>query len=156
MFPRERKRQVGRVADSDIPAGFAPLFRSSPFLDLVGPLFYRRDAARGLIVGFRVETRHANARGLAHGGALLTLADVALGYATAFSTEPAAALVTTNISADFAGAARVGEWIEAHVDVQRLGSRLAFANAYLTVGDRRITRVSAIFTRDDGPLTKPT
>lgn len=27
---------------------------------------------------------------------------------------------------------------------------MAFANAYLTVGDRRITRVSAVFARDDG------
>ncbi len=140
------------MADSNVPPEFAPLFRTSPFLELVGPLYYRRDTERGLIVAFRVEPKHANARGLAHGGALLTLADVALGYAAAFSVEPPAALVTTNISADFAGAARVGDWVEAHVDVQRLGTRMAFANAYLTVGERRITRVSAVFARDDEAL----
>ncbi len=138
------------MADSNAPPEFAPLFRTSPFLDLVGPLYYRRNPKRGLVIGFRVEAKHANARGLAHGGVLLTLADVALGYATAFSVDPPAALVTTNISADLAGAARLGDWIEAHVDVQRLGTRMAFANAYLTVGDRRITRVSAVFARDDG------
>ena len=59
------------------PPGFAPLFRTSPFLETVGPLFYRKDAALGLVIGLRVAEKHANARGIAHGGLLLTLADIA-------------------------------------------------------------------------------
>ena len=62
------------------PPGFEPLFRTSPFLDTVGPLFYRRDPERGLVIGLRIAEKHANARGIAHGGLLLTLADIALGY----------------------------------------------------------------------------
>lgn len=139
------------VHPSDVPAGFEPLFRSSPFLDLVGP-FYSKRQDEGFVVGARVREVHANARGSAHGGLLLTLADIALGYGTAFSHDPPAALTTINISADFAGSARMGEWVEAHVDVQRLGERVAFANAYLMANQQRIARVSGIFSRTPGTL----
>ena len=49
------------------PPGFEPLFRTSPFLETVGPLFYRRDPDQGLIIGLRIAEKHANARGIAHG-----------------------------------------------------------------------------------------
>jgi uncharacterized protein (TIGR00369 family) len=132
---------------TDLPAGYAPLSRSSPFLDATGP-FYSRQDERGLIVALRVEPKHANARGFAHGGLLATLADVALGYATAFSQSPPVALLTANLSIDYAGSAKIGDWIEAHVDVQKIGSRMAFANAYLSVGSQRIARASAVFGTD--------
>jgi len=133
------------------PPGFEPLFRTSPFLKTVGPLFYRHDPERGLIIGLRIAEKHANARGVAHGGLLVTLADIALGYQTAFGRDPPAGLITANLTADFAGAAKIGDWVEAHVDVQKLGSRLAFANAFLVVDGERIVRASAVFTRA-GPL----
>ena len=59
-----------------------------------------------------------------------------------------------NLTADFAGAARIGDWVEAHVDVQKIGGRLAFANAFLVVDGERIVRASAVFTRA-GPLADP-
>jgi uncharacterized protein (TIGR00369 family) len=136
---------------TEIPAGFEPLFRTSPFLDLLGPFFYRR-SEKTFIVGLRVTSQHANARGTAHGGLLLTLADIALGYVPSFSQSPPLSLTTANLSADFAGHAKVGDWLEAHVDIQKIGSRLVFANAYLLVGAERIARVSAVFARNTGPL----
>src|SRR5204863_6327305 len=36
---------------SDPPSGFEPLFRTSPFLETVGPLFYRRDPEASLVIG---------------------------------------------------------------------------------------------------------
>jgi uncharacterized protein (TIGR00369 family) len=128
----------------DIPADFKPLFRTSPVLDLIGPLFCRGDGP-DLVIGLRVEAKHCNARGTVHGGILATLADVALGYALASSTNPPSSLVTANLSLDFAGTAKVGDWMEAHVDIQKQGSRLAFANCYITVGGQRIVRASAVF-----------
>ncbi len=128
----------------DIPAGFEPLFRTSPFLDLLGPFYYRRDDD-ALRVGLLLAEKHSNARGSAHGGLLMTLSDIAIGYATAFSSDPPLKLVTTNMSVDFAGAGAVGDWIEARVDIQKTGRRLAFANAYLHVGPQRIVRASATF-----------
>jgi acyl-coenzyme A thioesterase 13 len=128
------------------PEGFSPLFRTSPFLDAVGPFYYRRDGER-LVIGLRVLEKHANARGVAHGGLLMTLADIALGYNTAYREDPPGSWVTANLGGDFAGAAKLGDWIEAHVDVQKSGKRLAFANAYLMVGDGRYSAAAASLGR---------
>ena len=136
------------------PAGFEPLFRSSPFLDTVGPFFHRKEPGGGFVVGLRILPKHANARGSAHGGLLLTLVDVALGYRAAFSQDPPAALTTASICADFAGSPKVGDWVEAHVDVQKVGGRLAFANAFLMVDGERMVRASAVFSRGAGPLPR--
>jgi acyl-coenzyme A thioesterase 13 len=136
---------------TDIPAGYEPLFRSSPFLDLVGPFFYRKERD-GFSVGLRIAEKHTNARGLAHGGLLVTLADIALGYRMAFSVDPPASLTTVNLSADFSGAAQLGDWVAASVEIQHLGARMAFANAYLTVNDKRVVRISGVFSRGEGRL----
>jgi len=129
---------------SDVPAGFKPLFRSSPVIDLIGPV-YSKGEGEDLVLGLRVEKKHCNMRGALHGGILATLADVALGYTIAFSTSPPTGLITTNLSLDFAGTAKIGDWIEARVDVQKKGSRLAFANCYINAGEERIVRASAVF-----------
>ena len=134
----------------DIPNGFRPIgeLRTSPFLEHVGP-FYFRQQERNLVLGLRVGEAHANARGTAHGGLLMTMADVALGYQLALAQDPPLGATTVSMSADFIGGAAVGEWIESHVEMQQLGSRMAFANAYLTAGDKRVARVSAAFLRHE-------
>ena len=137
------------TTNDDVPPDFEPLFRTSPFLESVGR-FYAKGAGADLVLGVRVEERAANARGTAHGGFLAALADVALGYAMATSTEPPTRLTTVSLSLDYAGAAKVGDWVETRVDIQRLGSQIGFANAYLYVGDKRIVRASAVFARAPG------
>jgi uncharacterized protein (TIGR00369 family) len=140
---------------NDVPQGFKPLFRTSPVLDLIGPV-YSRGEHRDLVLGLRAAMKHCNSRGTVHGGILATLADVALGYTMAFSSTPPAGLVTANLSLDFAGTARAGDWLEARVDIQKQGSRLSFANCYIFVGEQRIVRASAVFAvagrRDASPL----
>ena len=126
------------------PEGFRPLFRTSPYIELVGPLYSRGEGAE-LTLGLRAERKHCNMRGTVHGGVLATLADIALGYAMAFATTPPTALVTANLTLDYAGAAREGDWLEARVDIQKQGNRLAFGNCYITRGDERIVRASAVF-----------
>ena len=51
-------------------------------------------------------------------------------------------------SADFAGNARVGNGLEARVDIQKFSRRLVFANAFLMIGSERIARASAVFARN--------
>jgi acyl-coenzyme A thioesterase 13 len=138
----------GAPLQAGAPEGFEPLGRTSPLVELLGP-FYSRGTGADLVLGLRVMEKHTNARGFAHGGVLLTLADVALGYAAEGSVDPPARLITASISADFAGSAKLGDWVAARVDVQRVGGRMAFANAYLCVGGRRLVRASAVFARTD-------
>jgi len=142
------------MSEPDPPPGFEPLFRTSPYLETVGPFFYRKAPDDGFVVGLRIAAKHANARGTAHGGLLMTLLDIALGYRAALSENPPANLATANLTADFIGAAKVGDWVEAHVEVQKLGGRLAFANAFLVVDGERIVRGSAVFSRGSGTLPR--
>jgi acyl-coenzyme A thioesterase 13 len=134
------------VTSSAPPDGFVPVTRRTPFLDLVGPLWVR-EGNDGLApdYGLRIEERHANGRGGTHGGTLMTMADLVLGYTAAFSQEPPLRLTTASMSIDFAGSAQVGDWVQGRADVQRIGRTLAFVNAYLSIEDRRILRASSVF-----------
>lgn len=129
----------------DIPEGFEPLFRTSPFTALLGPI-YQKKTANGLILAIRAQEKHCNARKVVHGGVLGSLGDIALGYNAAFSTEPPTSMVTASQSIDYAGAAKEGDWVEIHTDVQKVGRSLAFANGYFIVDAKRIARVSAVFS----------
>lgn len=131
---------------TEIPEGFREIPRLSPFNALVGPLYERRNGD-DLSVGLRIEPKHSNSRGICHGGVLATLADLALGYAMLAKTGGKGGFVTAHLAVDYAGAARIGDWIESAVEVQRMGTRLAFANCYLVSGGLRIVRASAIFAR---------
>jgi uncharacterized protein (TIGR00369 family) len=133
-----------KTADAEIPEGFGPLFRTSPLLDALGP-FYGKGAGSDLVIGLRAAEKHTNSRGTVHGGVLATIGDIALGYTMAFSSDPPRRALTASLTIDYVGAAKVGDWIEARVDKYKVGKTLAFANAYLTVDDTQIARVSAVF-----------
>ena len=128
---------------TDIPDGWRVFGRSSPFLDSIGPL-YEFEAADDFALGLRIEERHCNRRRIAHGGLLVTLADMVLGYACVRQSADTP-FITVGLTTDFAGSAGVGDWVEARADVQRIATSLAFANCYLSVGKRRIVRASGTF-----------
>jgi uncharacterized protein (TIGR00369 family) len=130
-----------------IPEGFRKIERLSPFNALVGPLYERRDG-EAVAIGLAIEGKHVNSRGICHGGVLATLADLALGYAMLARSGDKGGFVTAHLAVDYAGAARPGDWIESKVEIQRVGSRLAFANCYLISNQKPIVRASAIFARE--------
>ncbi|WP_166258561.1 PaaI family thioesterase [Marinobacter salicampi] len=130
---------------SPVPEGFGPLSRTSPLTELLGPIYQKVDSS-GLVIGLFAEEKHCNARGLVHGGVLGTLADIAMGYSAAFSTEPPTPMVTTSQTIDYVGKAEKGDWLEVHTDVQKVGRSAAFANCYFHVGSTRIARASAVFS----------
>src|SRR5690606_17505132 len=107
-----------------IPDGFERLDRMGRFLDHFGPVYTKR-VGDAVVVGVRVEEKHLNVRGLAHGGMLVSLADSAIGINLSRFADPPRPMVTVNLSSDFLAPARLGDWIEAHVTVQKRGARLA-------------------------------
>ena len=125
---------------SDVPQGFEPYEGAGDFIDLVGPV-YVRDG----VFGLRIEERHRNAGGKAHGGLLATLVDWTLSRALRAEGDDDIALVTVSLTTDFLGPVEVGDWVEAHTDVERLGGKLAFADCSLRVGEREAVRGRAVF-----------
>jgi uncharacterized protein (TIGR00369 family) len=130
------------------PEGFLPLFRSSAFLDLVGPLFYRPEV-ESFRVGMRVLAQHANSTGIMHGGMLATLADVSLGYVTAMSREPALRMSTASLSMDYIGTAPLGSWVESRVLIDRIGKHMAFASAEISANGYPVAKARALFAISD-------
>ena len=124
-----------------VPDGFAPLDEGGPFIDLVGPV-YARGVCADRVLALRVEDRHRNIAGKAHGGLLATLVDFSLGRALA---EADAAGVTVSLTTDYLKAVEAGDWVEAHTEVEKAGETLAFADCSLTVGDREVVRARAVF-----------
>jgi uncharacterized protein (TIGR00369 family) len=129
---------------SVVPPGFVKLDRTSSFHELVGPLYEKRDDDSH-IIGFVVEEKHRNRRGIVHGGMICTLADFAMGHGASLAGNAPRKVVTVNLSIDFAGNATIGDWLEAHVDVMRPGNRVCFVNCFIVHGGERIARASATF-----------
>ena len=132
--------------EAAIPEGFQRVQRPTrnPFNELVGP-FYERRHGEDVTLGLRIEQRHLNSRGFCHGGLLATLADLALGYSMLAKAQGLTNFVTVHLSIDYVDAAKEGDWVESQVDIQRIASKLAFANCYLVSGGKRIVHASAIF-----------
>jgi len=126
------------------PPGFVAYAQPSRFTDRIGPLFQRRTDAE-IVFGVRIAEHHCNRRGMAHGGLVVALADIALGKTAEWLSQPPVSLVTASLTVDFYGAARRGDWLEAKTDVTRVGHQVAFGNCYLRVGDKIVARASGVF-----------
>jgi len=129
---------------SDIPQGFAPHFRKSPFTDPWEPLYSKR-TEKAVIMGLRLAKTHTNARGLIHGGLIASLADNAMGYSCAEVTGWVSSFVTISLSIDFTGTAEIGQWLSVESDVIRTGSTICFAQSLIKADEIVIARASGTF-----------
>ncbi|AIC19328.1 MULTISPECIES: PaaI family thioesterase [Pseudomonas] len=137
------------MSTPELPEGYAPLSRSSPLLELIGPV-YCRGSGLQLEIGLRADSRHANGRGTVHGGILATLADIGMGYAMAFASDPPLPLITASMHLDYLGAVQVGEWIDVRLEHSKRGRQMAFATVTLQVGERVVARANAVFAVPGG------
>ena len=129
---------------ADIPAGFAPHFRSSPLTKPWEPL-YSRAAGETVVLGLRAGEAHTNSRGFVHGGLITSLADVAMGLSCARRLGDLPSLVTVNLNVDFMGSALMGQWLEFDTVFVRPGSTLCFAQAFVTADGQPCARANAVF-----------
>jgi uncharacterized protein (TIGR00369 family) len=129
---------------TEIPAGFEPHFRKSPFTDPWEPL-YSRKTDKAVIMGLRLAKPHTNARGLIHGGLIASLADNAMGYSCAQALGWASSLVTISLAVDFVGSAEIGQWLAVESEVIRTGSTICFAQSLIKADDAVIARANGTF-----------
>jgi uncharacterized protein (TIGR00369 family) len=141
---------------SQPPDGFARHSRTSPFIELIGPLYSQGDGM-DLRLALHIDSRHLNGTGTVHGGVLATLADLAIGYAVASSTDPPTALTTSSLTVNLSGMARPGDLVTTSSRLQHRGSRVILAHCELAVGTRTIAEASAVFVpgRSSGPPPGP-
>jgi uncharacterized protein (TIGR00369 family) len=124
------------------PPGFQLLDKRSPFGILVGPVF-QRDDEDGSLFGFRVQPKHHNLGGVAHGGMLATFADIVLGQFPA--REYGRITVTIRLVMDYLAPAKSGDWVVGRPHVTRTTRNLIFAETTLIAGPRSLLTASAVF-----------
>ena len=132
------------MTSANIPEGFEPHFRKSPFTDPWEPLYSKR-TEKAVTMGLRLAKPHTNARGLIHGGLIASLADNAMGYSCAQATGWVSSFVTISLSIDFTGSAEIGQWLSVESDVIRTGSTICFAQSLIKANDVVIARASGTF-----------
>ena len=129
---------------TDIPAGFEPHFRQSPFTDPWEPL-YSKKTEKAVTMGLRLAKAHTNARGLIHGGLIASLADNSMGYSCAQATNWTTSFVTVTLAVDYVGSAGIGQWLAVECEVIKTGSTLCFAQCFVSADGIPIARANGTF-----------
>lgn len=126
-----------------LPAGFEPWSPSSPFMAHLANLgtLYRRTGST--VLALRVGEAHTNMHHIAHGGFLATLADSALGFSIAEQAQ--VSVVTVQMSVEYLNAVKPGDWLEAHVHIDKQGRRLLYATCLLQAEGKVMLKANAVF-----------
>lgn len=114
------------------------MIEHSAFVALVGPVWRRRREGRW-VYGMLTEAKHANRNGVAHGGVVTTLLDVALGR-TSSEAQGDRKQATLSLDVQFLKPLRLGEFAEIEGTVVRATRSILFLRGDLHVaGDVRAT-----------------
>lgn len=129
----------------DVPSGFEPAGFTPGFLDHGGP-YYLGPAADGVrVVGLRIMAHHINYQDAAHGGVISTFADVALSHAVYDAERPRLAPSTVTLTVNYLSGARLDDWLEARVRIDRLGGRTAYTSGGIWRGEEQLATMSGVF-----------
>lgn len=132
-----------RPGDEDNPPeGFVFESGRGAYATHIGPFYLKRND-NGFCRGFRVRPYHLNGHGIAHGGLLMTFADGLMGAAVWRETRSRA--VTMRMTSDILAMVRPGEWVEGTAHVVRATRSVAFVEAEITSGARKVFAASAVF-----------
>lgn len=126
----------------DIPEGFEAIKSENPFGQAVGPIFEKKEG-KGWVRGFRVEEKHTNRAGVAHGGVLMTFADIVLSRAV-LGVAPLP-FVTAQMNCQFVSPALKGAWVEGRGKVTRRTRDLVFVSSELKSGPTPVLVATALF-----------
>ncbi|MEZ5996288.1 MAG: PaaI family thioesterase [Hyphomonadaceae bacterium] len=133
---------VAAPAEFEIPEGYQLLDWRRGFGRQVGPL-YRRQTPGAYSMGFRVEEHHTNGMTNAHGGMLMTFADMAWGHVV--SVETSSYWVTVRLTVDFLSSAKLGDFVEGGGDVLSTDDGLYMVRGRIWTLDRTLMTGLGIF-----------
>lgn len=116
-----------------VPQGWVLQSHRDTFSGHAGPFYFRDFADSRPGVGFLSEARHANAVGMIHGGALLTLADMSLWDICRRAAGPFNA-VTLTMNSEFVAPGPIGRFIIATGEAVKIGKSIMFARGEVRCG----------------------
>ncbi|HMO67569.1 MAG TPA: PaaI family thioesterase [Novosphingobium sp.] len=111
----------------------------------LGPTFGRIVDGRPMVGLLALDHLGNDNLGIVHGGAMMTFADIALGYGLGHANDGRGNFVTTQMQVQFIAAAQVGEFITCAPEVIRKTGSMAFVRGLIVAGDRGVASADAIF-----------
>lgn len=133
------------MADPAIPDGFEPACFTPGFLDHGGPYYLGAPVDGVRAMGLRVCPHHINYQQAAHGGVISTFADVALSHAVYDAERPRLNPSTVTLTVNYLAGAKLGDWLEARVRIDRLGGRMGYTSGAIWRGSEQIAVMSGVF-----------
>jgi acyl-coenzyme A thioesterase 13 len=135
------------TASAPPPPGFTARRVNGRFLEPFGPLYFRRDpdGGEGSTYGLRILPAHCNAKDMAHGGMLATLADVVLGLGGLEQAGIPGFFVTIGLQTDFLGPAPLGAWVECRPELLRKTRTMMFVQGLFAADGEPALRASGVF-----------
>lgn len=134
------------AANSEIPKGWSIQSFPDTFSAHAGPFYFRDYSSKESGVGFLSEPRHANAGGIVHGGALLTLADMSLWDICRRTVGPFRGLTVT-MNAEFLAPGPIGKFIIATGEATKIGRSLMFARGVVACDGETLLSFSGALKR---------
>lgn len=128
--------------EAEIPAGYAQVDWRRGFVRQIGPL-YRRQTEASATMGFRVEAHHTNGMLNAHGGMLMTFADMSWGHIV--SIETSSYWVTVRLACDFLASAGLGDFVEGGGEVLSNEDGLYLVRGRVWCGERTLMTGTGVF-----------
>lgn len=120
------------------------------FSAAIGPL-WKKGTPDGLILGLNAGPEVCNNRAdTVHGGALMTFADLSLGFGACHAMGHAHC-TTVQLQFQFVAAAKVGELVTCEPEVVRKTRQLIFLRGLFEAGGRTVGSADAIFKFFDPP-----
>lgn len=133
------------MSNDPTPAGFTRAEFTPGFLDHGGPYYLKPREDAPQLGGLRICEHHINYKDAAHGGVISTFADVALSHAVYDAERPRLAPSTVSLQVNYLKGAKLGDWLEARVRIDRLGGRLAYTSGEIWRDDEPIATMSGVF-----------
>ncbi len=127
-----------------IPPGFEPRPRRSQVTAGWEPL-YARTTPEAQIIGLYLAPVHCNSFGLLHGGVIATLADSAMANSVARHYATPVLPITTNLSIDYLGAAKLGQWVDFTTFFVKARKTIAFASLFVHADGEPVARATGTF-----------
>jgi len=124
------------------PHGFVPISHTNPFALNLAPIYEREEGAI-FVRGFYVRPEHTNTAGIAHGGVMMTFADIVCARAVIQEIDGMA--VTVRLLSDFMAPVLVGSWLEGRAEVSRATRSLVFVSCKLSVKGKTVFTAQATF-----------
>lgn len=114
------------------------------YTGFIAPLWSRGTAGVDRAVGFIADARHANYHGTVHGGALMTFADIALGWIAADALD-ATNCVTVQLAMQFVAAPKLGEFVHCSAELVRQTSQIIFVRGLIKADDRTVASADGMW-----------